>query len=81
MATLQPANFGRAYAAYGGFFIILSIIWGWKIDNVMPDRMDWFGAAIALTGASAAVNKMHAQHFSLSDRPICLCSRKPPYYA
>lgn len=50
VATLQPANFGRAYAAYGGIFIILSIIWGWKIDNVMPDRMDWLGAAIALAG-------------------------------
>lgn len=50
VATLQPANFGRAYAAYGGIFIMLSVIWGWKIDNIMPDRMDWFGAAIALAG-------------------------------
>lgn len=38
VATLQPATFGRAYAAYGGVFIILSIIWGWRIDNVAPDR-------------------------------------------
>ena len=29
--TLQPANFGRVYAAYGGIFIALSILWGWKI--------------------------------------------------
>ncbi|HEY9824982.1 MAG TPA: YnfA family protein [Stenomitos sp.] len=50
VATLQPANFGRAYAAYGGIFIILSIIWGWRIDNMMPDRMDWLGAAITLAG-------------------------------
>ena len=28
--TLQPANFGRVYAAYGGVFIALSILWGWK---------------------------------------------------
>lgn len=46
VATFQPANFGRAYAAYGGIFII----WGWKVDNVMPDRLDWLGAAIALSG-------------------------------
>lgn len=50
VATLQPANFGRAYAAYGGVFIILSILWGWKVDNVMPDRLDWLGAAIVLVG-------------------------------
>ena len=50
VATLQPANFGRAYAAYGGIFIILSIIWGWLIDKIPPDRLDWIGAAIILVG-------------------------------
>lgn len=50
VATLQPANFGRAYAAYGGVFIILSIVWGWKIDNIAPDRLDWAGAAVVLAG-------------------------------
>ena len=50
VATLQPANFGRAYAAYGGIFIILSILWGWKVDKVAPDRYDQLGAAIILLG-------------------------------
>lgn len=50
IATLQPATFGRAYAAYGGIFIILSILWGWQIDNVIPDRLDWLGATIILVG-------------------------------
>ncbi|WP_371371501.1 hypothetical protein [Sporomusa aerivorans] len=35
--TFQPANFGRVYAAYGGIFIALSILWGWK-DKMPPDR-------------------------------------------
>ena len=48
--TLQPANFGRVYAAYGGVFIILSIIWGWKIDGISPDRFDIIGGFIALIG-------------------------------
>lgn len=50
--TLQPpsASFGRVYAAYGGIFIILSIIWGWKIDNVVPDKFDLIGGGIALIG-------------------------------
>lgn len=50
VATLQPANFGRAYAAYGGIFIILSILWGWQVDKIRPDRLDWVGAAIILVG-------------------------------
>lgn len=48
--TLQPANFGRAYAAYGGVFIVLSILWGWTVDQVAPDKYDWLGAWIALLG-------------------------------
>jgi Uncharacterized conserved protein len=50
--TLQPpsASFGRVYAAYGGIFIVLSIIWGWKIDNVVPDKFDLIGGVIALIG-------------------------------
>ena len=48
--TLQPANFGRVYAAYGGIFIVLSILWGWGIDRKAPDKLDLIGGAIALTG-------------------------------
>lgn len=48
--TLQPANFGRVYAAYGGIFIVLSILWGWQIDKVVPDRFDLIGGLIALIG-------------------------------
>ena len=48
--TLQPANFGRVYAAYGGVFVALSILWGWKVDKVVPDRADIFGGVIALIG-------------------------------
>ena len=48
--TLQPANFGRVYAAYGGVFIVLSLLWGWRIDKITPDRFDLVGGAIALAG-------------------------------
>lgn len=50
VATLQPANFGRVYAAYGGIFIVMSILWGWQIDDIVPDRYDLIGGAVALTG-------------------------------
>jgi len=48
--TFQPATFGRVYAAYGGIFIVLSILWGWKVDQVKPDLYDIIGAAVALIG-------------------------------
>lgn len=48
--TLQPANFGRVYAAYGGVFIVLSILWGWRIDKIVPDRFDIIGGIVALAG-------------------------------
>ena len=50
--TLQPANFGRVYAAYGGIFIALSIIWGWGIDGIKPDKFDLIGGFIALIGVT-----------------------------
>ena len=48
--TLQPANFGRVYAAYGGIFIFMALLWGWQIDKISPDRFEIIGAAIALVG-------------------------------
>jgi small multidrug resistance family-3 protein len=48
--TLQTANFGRVYAAYGGVFIVLSILWGWQVDRFVPDRFDLLGGAVALAG-------------------------------
>lgn len=36
--TAQPtASFGRVYAVYGGFFIVLSYLWGWALDGDQPD--------------------------------------------
>lgn len=48
--TLQPANFGRVYAAYGGVFIVLALLWGWKVDKIIPDKFDIIGAFVALIG-------------------------------
>ena len=48
--TLQPANFGRIYAAYGGVFIVLSLVWGWQVDGATPDIPDIVGATVALLG-------------------------------
>ncbi len=48
--TFQPSHFSRVYAAYGGIFIVLSLIWGWALDGARPDRFDIIGGAICLVG-------------------------------
>lgn len=48
--TFQPAHFGRVYAAYGGIFIVSSLIWGAIIDKKNPDKYEIIGALIALVG-------------------------------
>lgn len=42
---------GRAYASYGGVYIVASLLWLWLIEQRAPDRWDLIGAAICLTGA------------------------------
>lgn len=50
---LQPTDsFGRIYAAYGGFFIVLSFLFGWVLDGDRPDIGDVVGGSIALVGVS-----------------------------
>ena len=48
--TFQPAHFGRVYAAYGGIFIVSSLVWGALIDKKKPDKYEIIGAMIALVG-------------------------------
>ncbi len=48
--TFQLAHFGRVYAAYGGVFVILSVLWGWWIDGRVPDRFDVIGTTLCLVG-------------------------------
>lgn len=48
--TFQTAHFGRVYAAYGGMFIVLPLLWGWGMDGMRPDRFDTMGAALCLVG-------------------------------
>ncbi len=50
VASQQPAGFGRTYAAYGGVFVILSLLWAWHVDKVKPDLYDIVGAAVIVLG-------------------------------
>ncbi|MBD2870406.1 YnfA family protein [Paenibacillus arenilitoris] len=51
--TLQSfPSFGRVYAAYGGVFVVLAVLWGWWVDKRSPDLYDWIGAAVCMIGVS-----------------------------
>jgi len=51
VATFQPdSHFGRVLAAYGGVFVVGSLVWGYAFDGFRPDRYDLTGAAICLLG-------------------------------
>ena len=54
--TLQPTDtFGRIYAVYGGFFILMSFFFGWMLDGDRPDIGDLVGSAIAMVGVAVVM--------------------------
>jgi small multidrug resistance family-3 protein len=56
VAALQPiSEFGRVYAAYGGIFIALALLWGIIVDGFRPDRWDLLGATICVVGVVVMV--------------------------
>lgn len=50
--TFQPSHFHRIYAAYGGIFIIMSVLWGWIFEGFAPDIYDIIGTIIAIIGVA-----------------------------
>jgi small multidrug resistance family-3 protein len=42
---------GRAFAAYGGIYIVASLVWLWLVEARTPDRWDIIGGAICIAGA------------------------------
>lgn len=51
LTLVDSESAGRAYAAYGGVYIVSSILWLWLAEGHRPDRWDVGGAAICLFGA------------------------------
>lgn len=52
LTLVETAAAGRAYAAYGGLYIVAAIAWLWAVEGVRPDRWDVTGAAVCLAGAA-----------------------------
>jgi small multidrug resistance family-3 protein len=52
LLTLHPTAAGRVYAAYGGVYVVVALLWLWGVDGVTPDRWDMLGGIVALAGMS-----------------------------
>lgn len=52
LTRIDAAFAGRAFAAYGGVYIVGSLIWLWAVERMQPDRWDAIGGAICLIGAA-----------------------------
>lgn len=50
LLTLHPQAAGRVYAAYGGVYISVALMWLWAVDAVRPTATDWVGVGLCLTG-------------------------------
>ena len=46
---------GRAFAAYGGVYIVGSLVWLWAVEGTRPDRWDLSGAILCLAGAAIII--------------------------
>ncbi len=52
LTRIDASHAGRAYAAYGGIYIVASMGWLWAAEGVRPDRWDWIGAGICMLGTA-----------------------------
>ena len=50
LLTLHPTDAGRVYAAYGGAYVSVAILWLWVVDTVRPSPWDWLGVSFCLVG-------------------------------
>jgi small multidrug resistance family-3 protein len=51
LTRIDTTAAGRAFAAYGGIYIAVSLVWLWLVEGVHPDRWDLIGASLCLAGA------------------------------
>lgn len=52
LTRVDASNAGRSYAAYGGVYILASILWLWQAEGVTPDRWDVIGTLICIVGSA-----------------------------
>ncbi|MBW4445936.1 MAG: YnfA family protein [Spirirestis rafaelensis WJT71-NPBG6] len=59
LTKIDASNAGRVYAAYGGIYILSSLVWLWLVEGVKPDYYDLLGVIICLTGTVVILFSPH----------------------
>lgn len=59
LLTLHPTAAGRVYAAYGGVYICMAIMWLWAVDGIRPTVWDIVGTLVALLGMAIIMFAPH----------------------
>lgn len=52
LLSLHPTAAGRVYAAYGGVYIGVALMWLWIVERIQPTVTDWVGVGVSLLGMS-----------------------------
>lgn len=55
LLSLHPTAAGRVYAAYGGVYIFMAIVWLWAVDGIRPTTWDLIGSSVALLGMAIII--------------------------
>lgn len=61
LLSFHPTAAGRTYAAYGGMYVAVAVLWLWWIDRIRPDRWDLLGVAVTLVGMSIIAFGPHSR--------------------
>jgi len=59
LLALHPTASGRTYAAYGGVYIAIALLWLWRVDGITPSRWDIVGVGLCLAGMAVIVLAPH----------------------
>lgn len=52
LLSVHPHAAGRVYAAYGGVYIGVALMWLWAVDSIRPTWTDWLGVGLCMLGAT-----------------------------
>ncbi|MCD8492222.1 MAG: YnfA family protein [Geovibrio sp.] len=55
LLTMHPAAAGRVYAAYGGIYVTVALVWLWLVDGIKPHLWDYVGVAVTLCGMAIII--------------------------
>ncbi|MBB6456723.1 small multidrug resistance family-3 protein [Acetobacter lovaniensis] len=61
LTLIDTSVAGRAYAAYGGIYILVAVLWMWFAEGMQPDRWDFLGAGLCLLGAVVILLAPHTR--------------------